>query len=259
MARTRTRLTPALLAALQREFRLAWRGIHGVPHWTRVRINGLALARATGARADVVELFAFLHDSQRVHDGGDRRTAMRVAAFVHRCARRCCAARRRRRANGSPTPAVSEHVTASPRPRAAVQTCWAIRGAAGRASPRGTRRRRPGSRRLCTIRAAPGARLPRVARPVQSRRASQMSDEMLRARSQPPARSRAWCSRRCSSRLEVTATRRKRREGFAVRQPPGRAGGAALDRGRRARRGGDRRARCSTTRSNDTETSPAPS
>lgn len=82
MARTRTRLTPALLATLQREFRLAWRGIHGVPHWTRVRINGLALARATGARADVVELFAFLHDSQRFHDGGDRQHGARAAAYV---------------------------------------------------------------------------------------------------------------------------------------------------------------------------------
>lgn len=83
MTRTRTGLPPALLATLQREFRLAWRGIHGAPHWARVRVNGLALARATGAREDVVELFAFLHDSQRFHDGGDRQHGARAAEYAH--------------------------------------------------------------------------------------------------------------------------------------------------------------------------------
>ena len=77
-----TGLTPALLATLQSEFRLAWRGIHGAPHWARARVNGLLLARATGARTDVIELFAFLHDSQRRHDGGDRQHGERAACYV---------------------------------------------------------------------------------------------------------------------------------------------------------------------------------
>ena len=45
---------------MRQHFRLEWRGIHGVPHWGRVRWNGLAMARVNGAREDVVELFAFL-------------------------------------------------------------------------------------------------------------------------------------------------------------------------------------------------------
>ena len=76
-------LTPELLAMLHRAFRLEWRGIHGAPHWARVRVNGLLLARETGAREDVVELFAFLHDSQRFHDGGDREHGARAADTVH--------------------------------------------------------------------------------------------------------------------------------------------------------------------------------
>jgi uncharacterized protein len=46
-------------------------------------VNGLALAPTTGAREDVVELFAFLHDSQRFHDGGDRQHGARAAEYVH--------------------------------------------------------------------------------------------------------------------------------------------------------------------------------
>ena len=61
-----------LIETVRRQFRLEWQGIHGVPHWGRVRWNGLAMARVNGARDDIVELFAFLHDSQRFHDGTDR-------------------------------------------------------------------------------------------------------------------------------------------------------------------------------------------
>jgi uncharacterized protein len=72
----------ALLRFLRSEFRLDWHGIHGAAHWARVRLNGLTIARSTGARADVVELFALLHDSQRRHDGRDRHHGPRAADFI---------------------------------------------------------------------------------------------------------------------------------------------------------------------------------
>jgi len=75
---------PELIVMLRREFRLDWGGIHGAPHWARVRINGLALAARTGARADVVECFALLHDSQRLDDGHDADHGVRAADFVRR-------------------------------------------------------------------------------------------------------------------------------------------------------------------------------
>ena len=53
---------------LRKQFKLNWRGIHGVSHWARVRQNGLLLSRSTGANTAVVELFAFLHDSCRRND-----------------------------------------------------------------------------------------------------------------------------------------------------------------------------------------------
>jgi len=42
-----------------------------VSHWVRVRNNGLRLAAHTGAMSDVVELFAFLHDTQRQNEHHD--------------------------------------------------------------------------------------------------------------------------------------------------------------------------------------------
>jgi len=71
-----------LIEIVRQQFRLQWQGIHGVPHWGRVRWNGLAMARVNGAREDVVELFAFLHDSQRFHDGTDREHGARAADYT---------------------------------------------------------------------------------------------------------------------------------------------------------------------------------
>jgi uncharacterized protein len=71
-----------VLRVVRGQFRLEWQGIHGVPHWARVRCNGLTMARANGARLDIVELFAFLHDSRRFHDGRDREHGARGADFI---------------------------------------------------------------------------------------------------------------------------------------------------------------------------------
>jgi uncharacterized protein len=60
-----------LIAAVHSQYRLSWNGIHGFAHWERVRENGLRLAESTGARADVVELFAYFHDACRLNDGRD--------------------------------------------------------------------------------------------------------------------------------------------------------------------------------------------
>jgi len=74
--------TRELIATIRRQFVLDWRGIHGAPHWARVRENGLRLAEATGARIQVVELFAFLHDSRRENDGHDPDHGARAASFA---------------------------------------------------------------------------------------------------------------------------------------------------------------------------------
>jgi uncharacterized protein len=60
-----------LLLHLQAGFALDWHGLHGIHHWARVRRNGLAVGRASGADLDVVELFAFLHDSRRENEAFD--------------------------------------------------------------------------------------------------------------------------------------------------------------------------------------------
>ena len=75
-------LSTELVAHLRASFLLDWRGIHGSPHWARVRANGLYIAQRNGANAKVVELFAFLHDARREHDGHDDTHGSRSAALA---------------------------------------------------------------------------------------------------------------------------------------------------------------------------------
>ena len=76
-----------LVAIIRAQFRLEWRGIHGVPHWARVRAWGLELAALTGARARVVETFAFLHDARRLAHGFDDGHGLRAARYAEQLGR----------------------------------------------------------------------------------------------------------------------------------------------------------------------------
>ena len=71
-----------LIATLREHFQLEWTGIHGAPHWARVRENGLRLAALTGARTRVIEAFAFVHDSCRQNDYADPGHGPRAAEFA---------------------------------------------------------------------------------------------------------------------------------------------------------------------------------
>ena len=62
---------PAILYEILATHALPAWGVHGVAHWSRVAEAGALLAEATGADADVVELFALFHDSRRLNDGSD--------------------------------------------------------------------------------------------------------------------------------------------------------------------------------------------
>lgn len=75
-------VSSALVTFLRGHFALDWAGIHGAPHWARVRENGLRLADTTGADRNVVEAFAFVHDSCRRNDGHDPDHGMRSAMLA---------------------------------------------------------------------------------------------------------------------------------------------------------------------------------
>ena len=64
------KLKPLVYRILE-DYTLRWDGTHGIGHWARVLDNGLRLADATGAKVEVVQLFAVLHDSRRVSEGVD--------------------------------------------------------------------------------------------------------------------------------------------------------------------------------------------
>ena len=71
-----------LVETILRHYSLSPRGIHGLPHWARVLENGRNLARQTGARIEVVELFAVFHDARRMNDGWDREHGYRGAELT---------------------------------------------------------------------------------------------------------------------------------------------------------------------------------
>ncbi|MHB8834280.1 MAG: HD domain-containing protein [Candidatus Methylomirabilia bacterium] len=72
----------ATIAAVRAQYRLDWDGIHGRAHWERVLENGLRLAGLTGARTDVVELFAYFHDACRHNDSRDPEHGARGAELA---------------------------------------------------------------------------------------------------------------------------------------------------------------------------------
>jgi uncharacterized protein len=55
-------ISQELIRSILRRYMLPLEGIHGVPHWARVLENGRRLLRVTGAKRDVVELFAIFQD-----------------------------------------------------------------------------------------------------------------------------------------------------------------------------------------------------
>ena len=115
-------LRRAVLRVVRQQFRLDWQGIHGVPHWARVRWNGLTLAAVNGARADVVELFAILHDSQRFSDGRDREHGARAADFTLQLSRELL--RLDRAGLDMLAYAVRHHSDGLIEADVTVQTCW---------------------------------------------------------------------------------------------------------------------------------------
>jgi uncharacterized protein len=113
---------PLILHAILEEYVLPWDGVHGIAHWARVLENGLRLAEETGADIEVVQLFAILHDSRRVNEGGDPNHGPRAAAFAldlrgllfdlpdheFRLLHRACAGHTHKRTH----------------PNVTIQTCW---------------------------------------------------------------------------------------------------------------------------------------
>jgi len=75
-------ISQSYIAFLRSHFRLEWEGIHGAPHWARVRANGLLLAKQTGADTQIVEAFAFIHDAERWSDASDPEHGARAAELA---------------------------------------------------------------------------------------------------------------------------------------------------------------------------------
>jgi len=65
-----------------KEFKIDINSYHGIKHWDRVSEIGRYLSKHSGADSEVVELFAYLHDSKRMSDHSDILHGSRSAIFV---------------------------------------------------------------------------------------------------------------------------------------------------------------------------------
>ena len=60
-----------LVHAILEDYALPIDGTHGVSYWARVLEIGARLAEETGAKLEVVQLFAVFHNSRRINEGCD--------------------------------------------------------------------------------------------------------------------------------------------------------------------------------------------
>ena len=75
-------ISEELIRTILKEYALPWSGIHGIAHWARVLENSMRLAEFTGAKVEVVQLFAIFHDARRVNEGWDTGHGRRGADFA---------------------------------------------------------------------------------------------------------------------------------------------------------------------------------
>lgn len=73
-----------LIEDILSQFKLDPNGDHGIKHWKRVERIGLYLAENQNADIKVIQLFAFLHDSQRENEVNDPEHGLRAARFAQR-------------------------------------------------------------------------------------------------------------------------------------------------------------------------------
>ena len=77
-----TCITQEFIKFARGHFRLDWDGIHGAPHWSRVRYNALLLADHYDVDRVVLQWFAFTHDLDRKDDNEDPGHGARAAELV---------------------------------------------------------------------------------------------------------------------------------------------------------------------------------
>lgn len=72
----------AIWERARREFKLGPRSVHGPEHWLRVEANAIILAGENGADAEIVRLFAVLHDCKRQNDNRDPEHGLRASELA---------------------------------------------------------------------------------------------------------------------------------------------------------------------------------
>lgn len=72
-----------LIQEILKDYRLTIMGTHGLSHWGRVLETGLKLTEQTGAKPEVVALFAVFHDARRWSEATDPGHGQRGAELAN--------------------------------------------------------------------------------------------------------------------------------------------------------------------------------
>jgi uncharacterized protein len=75
-------ISSKLVRRIITEYTLPTDGLHGLSHWARVLENGQRLAEKTGAKIEIVKLFAVFHDAKRINEGMDSGHGRRGAEYA---------------------------------------------------------------------------------------------------------------------------------------------------------------------------------
>jgi uncharacterized protein len=77
-----------LINQIVSNFKIDFNSIHGISHWRRVREIGNFLAKKTEADLEIVNLFAYLHDSKRQNENDDLKHGKRAIPFINKLNKR---------------------------------------------------------------------------------------------------------------------------------------------------------------------------
>ena len=72
----------SLMNEILDQFKISKTGVHGPSHWARVKHHGMVIGERVGADLEIVNLFAFLHDSQRENEYSDPDHGLRAAKYA---------------------------------------------------------------------------------------------------------------------------------------------------------------------------------
>ncbi len=113
---------PSMPTSIRKQFKIDWHGMHGANYWARILHNGMAISTKRWADLLAVELFAFLHNSQRHNDDEDYQHGKRAAKYA--CSLNTVYFDLTATRMNALCKAIKHHIGGKVHDQATIHTCW---------------------------------------------------------------------------------------------------------------------------------------